>query len=202
MHFLEELKSFDIILASQSKRRHELMASAGIPFRALTTNSSEEFPDGHLPQDVALMLARRKAEALSQELHNKKTVIVAADTIVVFQGKILNKPSGYEHAKTMLTSLSGQMHKVITGVCIANQSTFRCFYETTLVYFKELSGQEIDYYLTNFRPYDKAGSYGIQEWIGLIGVNRIEGSYTNVVGLPVERVISELRNLLSGREVE
>ncbi|HSW68389.1 MAG TPA: Maf family protein, partial [Bacteroidales bacterium] len=146
--------------------------------------------------EVALMVAYRKALAFGNELLNEKTIVIAADTIVVLQEKILNKPAGYEQAKEMLSLLSGNTHHVITGVCIGHKTNFRCFHETTSVRFRELSEQEIDFYLAKFRPYDKAGSYGIQEWIGLTAVKRIEGSYSNVVGLPVERVYTELKAIL------
>ncbi len=195
MQFFEKLKAFDIILASQSPRRHNLLELTGIPFRVLAKPTSENFPKNLEPPDVAMMLARQKAMAFTAELSNQRLIVIAADTIVVAGGKIVNKPSGYNQAVQMLERLSGQKHKVITGVCICHQDQIRLFCETTYVYFRVLTPEEIQYYVTHFKPYDKAGGYGIQEWIGHVGIQRIEGSYPNVVGLPIERVFSELMAL-------
>lgn len=195
MQFFEKLKSFDIILASQSPRRSKLLQLAGIPFRVLVKPSSEDFTNDLSPAEVAMMLARQKALGFSTELLNPNLIVIAADTIVVVDDNIINKPSGYKQAVQMLESLSGRKHEVITGVCICHQEQVRLFCETTYVYFRVLTPEEIHYYVTHFKPYDKAGGYGIQEWIGCVGIQRIEGSYANVVGLPVERLFTELKNL-------
>lgn len=196
MQFLESLKSFDIILASQSPRRRDLLAQTGIPFRVLVKPISEEFPADLTPQEVALRLSRHKALAFTEELKLDKTVVITADTIVVADGQIINKPGDHDHAVHMLRSLSGKDHEVITGVCIRHREKEKSFFETTRVFFRVLKEEEIQYYVINFKPFDKAGAYGIQEWIGHVGIHHIEGSYPNVVGLPVERVYAELRSLL------
>ncbi|MEE4177888.1 MAG: Maf family nucleotide pyrophosphatase [Bacteroides sp.] len=196
MQFFESLKSFDIILASQSPRRRDLLAQTGIPFRVLVKPISEDFPVGLCPQDVALRLSREKAGAFAEELKSENIVIMAADTIVVDDGKIINKPGDHEHAVRMLRSLSGKDHQVITGVCIRHREKEKSFFETTRVFFRVLKEEEIQYYVTTYKPFDKAGAYGIQEWIGHVGIHHIEGSYLNVVGLPVERVFTELKALL------
>lgn len=196
MQFLEKLKSYDIILASQSPRRRELLAQTGIPFRVLVKPTPEAFPSRLPPQEVALLLSREKAAAFQEELNSENTVVITADTIVVVDGQIINKPGDHDHALEMLRSLSGKDHEVITGVCIRHQKKEKHFFETTRVFFRVLREEEIRYYVTHFKPFDKAGAYGIQEWIGHVGIHHIEGSYPNVVGLPVERVFTELRALL------
>lgn len=196
MQFFENLKSFDIILASQSPRRRGLLAQTGIPFRVMVKPTSETFPPGLPPHEVALRLSREKAIAFDEELKSPKTVVIAADTIVVDAGQIINKPGDHAHAVEMLRSLSGKDHEVITGVCLRHQKQERLFYETTRVFFRLLTEEEIQYYVTNYKPFDKAGAYGIQEWIGHVGIHHIEGSYPNVVGLPVERVYTEILTLL------
>ena len=196
MQFFETLKSYDIILASQSPRRKELLAQTGIPFRVMVKPTSEEFPEGIPPNEVAMRLSKLKTLAFTTELEDKNVLVIAADTIVVVDGKIINKPGDHNHAIEMLRTLSGREHEVITGVCIRHKDDTRLFYESTTVYFRVLSEEEIQYYVTNFKPFDKAGAYGIQEWIGHVGIHHIEGSYPNVVGLPVERVFTELKTLI------
>jgi len=198
MQFFERLKTYDIILASQSPRRRELLAMSGIPFRVLAKPVSEEFPEKLPPHEVALLLCRHKAQAFSDELKDERVVVISADTIVVVDGKIINKPGDHALAVEMLRSLSGKAHEVITGVCLRHRDSIRQFYETTTVFFRDLSDEEIQYYVTHYKPFDKAGAYGIQEWIGHVGIHHIEGSYPNVVGLPVERVFTELKTLIGG----
>ncbi|MBW6496901.1 MAG: Maf family nucleotide pyrophosphatase [Bacteroidales bacterium] len=198
MKFFETLQSYDIILASQSPRRRELLAQTGIPFRVLVKPTDEAFPKNLPPHEVAMMLARQKAHAFADELNDERVVVITADTIVVVDGKIINKPGDHDHAVEMLRSLSGKAHEVITGVCIRHKKNIRQFYETTTVFFKDLSEEEMQYYVTHYQPFDKAGAYGIQEWIGHVGIHHIEGSYPNVVGLPVERVFTELKTLIGG----
>lgn len=198
MQFLEKLKTYDIILASQSPRRKELLAHTGIPFRVLVKPTSEEFKKGLPPHDVALLLCHQKAQAFTEELKDEQVVVITADTIVVVEGKIINKPGDHAQAVEMLRSLSGKAHEVITGVCIRHKKNIRQFYETTTVFFRDLSEEEIQYYVTQYKPFDKAGAYGIQEWIGHVGIHHIEGSYPNVVGLPVERVFTELKTIIGG----
>ncbi len=195
--FPEQLKNYDIILASKSPRRRELLVQAGIPFRCETKDISEHFPEGSDPIEVVLMLCSRKAAAFEHELENNQAVVITADTIVVCNEEIINKPDNEKDAIAMLGKLSGKTHVVHTGVCIRHNHHSRVFYDTTKVGFRELTEGEIRYYVRNYRPYDKAGAYGIQEWIGYIGIIRIEGSYANVMGLPIHRVYEELLTLLS-----
>ena len=198
MKFFEKLKTFDIILASQSPRRRELLLMAGIPFRVMVKPTSEDFPANVATHEVAMHLCRKKADAFVNELIDPRVIVIAADTIVVADGKIINKPANHQQAVEMLQKLSGREHEVITGVCIRHQNEVRLFYENTAVFFRDLSKEEIEYYVTNFKPFDKAGAYGIQEWIGYVGIHHIEGSYPNVVGLPVERVFTELKIIAGG----
>ena len=196
MTFLERLKYFDIILGSQSPRRRELLQAADIPFRVMHRSIPEHFPEELPPHEVVLQLCLEKSEAFLPELKDPRVVVITADTIVVSQGGILNKAVSEAEAFSMLSALSGKWHQVLTGVCIRKLDAVRLFYETTRVQFRELSSEEINYYIRNYKPFDKAGAYGIQEWIGYVGISRIEGSWANVVGLPVERVYRELREMV------
>ena len=195
--FPDQLHHYDIILASKSPRRKELLTLAGIPFRTITKEASEHFTDGSDPADVVMMLCLRKASMYEEVLKDDKVVVITADTIVVCDNQIINKPSGEAEAFSMLNQLSGKVHEVLTGVCIRHRNKSRSFYERTRVEFRPLNDDEIWHYIRTSRPFDKAGAYGIQEWIGHIGIVRIEGSYPNVVGLPVHRVYQELLSLLN-----
>ncbi|MCC9135372.1 Maf-like protein [Pontibacter silvestris] len=182
-----------LLLASNSPRRKELLTSLGLPFEVRIKEVKEDFPASLKREQIAEFLASHKADAYQQELQND--VLITADTIVCLGDKVLNKPANYEEAYKMLRSLSGTFHDVITGVCISTNEMKSVFHDTTKVFFKELSDAEIDYYITNYKPLDKAGAYGIQEWIGMIGIERIEGSYFNVVGLPVQKLYTQLIEL-------
>ncbi len=190
---LEPFKHHDIILASGSPRRRELLHQAGIPFRVMVRPVSEHYPEGMEPIEVVHFLCRQKAGMFDAEMQNECTIVVAADTIVVSNNIILNKSAHAAEAHAMLRELSGKGHEVHTGVCIRKADKTIVFHETTRVFFRTLSDEEISHYIDTCQPFDKAGSYGIQEWIGLTGISRIEGSYSNVVGLPVHRVYEELR---------
>lgn len=194
--YLEQLNNYDIILASKSPRRKELLTLAGIPFRIMSKEASEHFADGSDPVDVVLMLCKRKASMYEEELKDEKIVVITADTIVVCDNEIINKPADEAEAFSMLTRLSDKTHEVLTGVCIRHRDKSHAFYESTRVEFRSLKDNEIWHYIRTSRPFDKAGAYGIQEWIGHIGIAYIEGSYPNVVGLPVHRVYQELLSLL------
>lgn len=186
----------EIILASQSPRRLSLLQSLQISVRAMPTDISEDFDDHIPPESVAQTLAMRKANALQVRLGaDTNRLILAADTVVILGDKILNKPANFLEAKSMLQSLSGQMHRVITGVCIQQGDFVEAFSEETKVYFADLDSREIDFYVEQFSPLDKAGAYGIQEWIGMIAVERIEGDYYNVMGLPLHRVWEVIQRL-------
>jgi septum formation protein len=188
----ELLKPYDIILASGSPRRKQLLSEMGIRFRVETRPVNEIIPEGASPEDAALFLSRLKAGAFEPDYFTPGRIIITADTIVALGNKILGKPNGYEQAVEMLKQLSGKCHKVITGVTIRSKAKERGFIVSTDVYFKTLSNTEIEYYVSRFRPFDKAGAYGIQEWIGHAGIEKIEGSYFNVVGLPTHRLYEEL----------
>lgn len=180
-----------LILASQSPRRQQLLKEAGINFSVITKDTKEDYPSTIPPEEVPLYLARLKAHAFEHEIADE--TIITADTVVIIHSQILGKPANDEEAIEMLQTLSGNVHEVVTGVCLYRKGKEVCFKDTTEVYFKKLSEEDIFSYVKRYKPLDKAGSYGIQEWIGLIGIEKINGSYFNVMGLPVHRVIEELR---------
>jgi septum formation protein len=186
------MPSTNLILGSQSPRRKELLQQAGFSFDVHTVDFDESYPKGMENKEVAEYIANSKNRAL-RELHSDST-IVTADTIVISNKKILGKPKDEADATKMLSLLSGNSHKVITGVCVSNGNNHSAFSSTTSVKVKALSIKEINYYLSNFQPFDKAGAYGIQEWFGLIAIERIKGSYYNVVGMPIDKVYKALVN--------
>jgi septum formation protein len=189
---LDHLQKRHIILASQSPRRRHLLAQIGLDFEAVSADIDESIPEGMSPGEAAVFLAGKKADHFSNYLNDPRNIIITADTLVVIEGKILGKPEDHPSARDMLRTLSGRMHEVVTGVCVRDSVKSRVFTAWTEVWFKELDDREIEYYLANFQPYDKAGSYGIQEWIGYIAITRINGSFFNVMGLPVQRLYEEL----------
>ncbi len=194
----KELQEGDyrLILASQSPRRQQLMADAGLLFETIKYEVEESFSPEILAEEVPLYLAKLKSDNFHNVLSDRD-IIITADTVVISQGEILGKPQGESGAREMLRRLSGAEHQVTTGVCIRTATLERCFSSHTKVWFRELNDEEIDYYVSEYSPLDKAGSYGIQEWIGYIGVERIEGSFYNVMGLPVQRLYCELRDLIA-----
>jgi len=191
--FLQNLEQYEIILASKSPRRQQLLTDLGLKFTVQSMDIPEEFPEELGMTEIPVFLAELKAEAFRPKLRYKQLVITA-DTIVWLDGKVLGKPADYNDGFRMLSGLSGNKHQVITGVCLLSPEKKISFYAVTDVWFKHLSDHEIHYYLENYEPYDKAGAYGIQEWIGYIGVNRIEGSFFNVMGLPVQSLYEHLKN--------
>ncbi len=182
-----------IVLASASPRRQEIMRQAGFQFTVRASHVDESFPADLPVADVALYLARKKAASFGPVSGSE--IIITADTTVVIDGLILNKAADREEGIAMLQTLSGKTHRVITGVCILTAENEFSFQDETLVTFKNLSQDEIEYYLDQYRPYDKAGAYGIQDWIGLVGITRIEGSYFNVVGLPIQKLWKAIREM-------
>jgi septum formation protein len=180
-----------LILASGSPRRKALLSEAGFSFEILVKPVDENFPEHLKCEQIALFLARKKAAAYSTEI-SEGAIVLTADTIVCAGDEVLNKPGNASEAARMLGSLSGRSHQVITGVCICDKQSQTCFHVSTTVSFRKLTPGEINYYITHFRPFDKAGAYGIQEWIGLIGIDKIDGSYYNVVGLPIKEVYEHL----------
>lgn len=184
---------YKIILASGSPRRHQLMCDAGFKFEVKLKHTDEIWPDGLETEKVPEYLARLKAAAFENEL-NPGELLVTADTVVCLGAKILGKPENRDHAIDMLQMLSGKMHTVVTGVCLTTIEKQQSFSAYTNVFFKELSLEEITCYVDTCKPYDKAGAYGIQEWIGYIGIERIEGSFYNVMGLPVQQLYEKLKH--------
>lgn len=180
-----------LLLASQSPRRQQLLQEAGLIYRIQTAHTDENFPDNLPIHEVAAYVALQKAQAVLP-YRQENEVIVAADTTVCLDNEIMGKPYDEYDAAWMLRSLSGKKHAVITGVCLTNADKTSVFSVSTQVYFKPLTHDQINYYVETYKPYDKAGGYAIQEWIGLVGIEKIEGCYFNVVGLPVSRLISEL----------
>ncbi len=189
-----------IILASKSPRRSQLLTWAEIEFDIITIETDESYPAHLSPNEVAIHIACNKAIDVKNNLQHVNTsdedyTILAADTIVVLGNKIIGKPSNRDDAINTLSMLSGKMHIVITGVCILTNKKKIVFAEQTEVEFLELSQSEIEYYIDNYKPYDKAGAYAIQEWIGVTGIKSINGDFYNVMGLPVSRVVKELNRL-------
>ena len=181
-----------IILASASPRRSDLMKMAGFTFEVRVKNTPETHPSEVIIEDIPLHLAERKAMAFFDEIVEEE-VIVTADTIVILDGKIFEKPQHREDAIAMLTALSGQTHKVVTGVCLLSKHKKIAFRDETKVTFNVLRESEISFYVDNYKPYDKAGAYACQEWIGAVAITKFEGDYFNVVGLPINRVYQELK---------
>ena len=179
-----------LVLASNSPRRQQLMRDAGFEFTVKVKDTNEDFPKTMPAQEVPAYLARKKAEAFRQELNNE--IVITADTIVVIENEILNKPKDVIEASQMLRKLSGKQHQVITGVCLMTQENTESFIDIAQVFFKELTDFEIDYYIKTCRPFDKAGAYGVQDFIGMVGIPRMEGSYFTVMGLPVHKVYEAL----------
>ncbi len=182
-----------IILASKSPRRQELLKLMGFDFQVVLREVDESYPPGLSPSEIAVYISEKKARAFDLLIENE--IVITADTIVSLDGNIMGKPENEDHAFEMLSELSGKRHDVITGVSLLKNHKLSSFYELTEVFFKEIGPEQIRYYINTCQPMDKAGAYGIQEWIGLVAVDRINGSYSNVVGLPTHRHYTELCKL-------
>jgi septum formation protein len=191
----------NLILASQSPRRKQLLEQAEISFVIRTAHSNEDFPADMKPEDAPVFIAFNKAEAVLKELspeEQAETLIIAADTVVILDGKIIGKPADEEDARNILSRLSGRVHKVVTGVVLLDQNKRVDIIESTDVHFLPLTGEQIAHYVAQYKPMDKAGAYAIQEWIGLIGIAKINGDFYNVMGLPVNKVLAELNSWGNG----
>lgn len=188
------LKDYRFVLASQSPRRQALLQEFGLPFTVDVRSVEEVFDESLTPGQMAVQLAVKKASAFPMDEIPEKTIVITADTVVAGNERVLGKPENSAEAKEMLRMLSGRSHEVITGVNLKSRIKEKAFSVSTKVFFKELSEDEVDYYVSNYEPLDKAGAYGIQEWIGFAGITRIEGSYFNVVGLPVHALYEELKS--------
>jgi septum formation protein len=189
-----------IILASGSPRRKQLLELAEVPFEVVVSEADENYPEELSPDEIALYIASNKAWAvrrkLSVEGKGEGHTILAADTVVVLENEVIGKPQNRQHAIEILSHLSGKTHKVITGVCILNGDEKKMFAEETLVAFHDLSLAQIEYYIDKYKPYDKAGAYAIQEWIGAVGIKSIKGDFYNVMGLPVSKVMKEMVEMI------
>ena len=173
-----------------------MLSGLGIDFEVMPLSVDESYPENLKREEIALYLSELKAEAFNFENEYQNSLLITADTIVWLDGEVLPKPKDRDDAVRILTKLSGRAHEVITGVTLKTNDKTASFHSTTKVWFKELTREEIDYYIENFKPFDKAGAYGIQEWIGFIGIEKIEGSYFNVVGLPVQKVYIEILDFI------
>jgi septum formation protein len=189
------LKDHKLILASQSPRRRELLRGLDVEFDVTSVDADESFPAALKGADAVQYICKAKANAYKPLLADK-TIAITADTVVILDDKIIGKPKTEEEAFGMIKSLSGRVHEVITAVCIFTNEKTTEFYSSTEVHFSALTDEEIRYYINKYKPFDKAGSYGVQEWIGYIGIEKIVGSYFNVMGLPVKRLYDELKTFI------
>lgn len=191
------IKGYRLVLASNSPRRQELLHEMGYAFDVVVKRGIDEsFPTTLSVYDVPEFLAKKKAEAYKDILADGRTLLLTSDTIVVHDGRILGKPGSLDEARCMLKSLSGKTHKVISGVALTTDVWQRSFADVTSVHMRSFTDEVIDYYVDNYKPLDKAGAYGIQEWIGLVGIDSIDGSYHNVMGLPTQRLFDGLRTII------
>ena len=194
---LEKIKPYRIILATQSPRRHFLMKEAGFNFDIQIPEGIEEiYPEQLVKEDIPIFLSELKASWFKGRISNNE-IVITADTIVILDNKVLEKPVSPEHAREMLQSLRGKTHKVITGVTLLSVEKKHSFSALSKVSFRDFSDEEIDYYIQIYKPFDKAGSYGAQEWLGYVGIEHIEGSYFNVMGLPIQSLYVELEKFIS-----
>jgi septum formation protein len=190
------LQGKKVVLASQSPRRHQLLGELGVEFEVrLNGETDESYPDTLKYSDIPIYLAQKKAEPFRKNLASNE-LLITSDTIVWCNGRVIGKPTDRNDAVAILKELSGVKHVVITGVTLLYKDKIHSFSASTDVYFRELTDEEINYYVDKFKPFDKAGAYGVQEWIGYVGVERIDGSYFNVMGLPVQKLYSELIKFL------
>ncbi len=190
------INNYRIILGSRSPRRRQLLEETGLKFEVVNMEYSEKYPGDLNGEETAKYVSHDKAMLFKDKISDNE-IVITADTIVWCNYRVLGKPLDKKEAADMLKQISGHTHEVITGVTIISRSKEVTFSESTRVTFEALSEEEIDYYVENYKPYDKAGAYGIQEWIGIIGCSRIDGSYFNVVGLPVQRLYIELQRFIS-----
>lgn len=189
---LKKLMQYNLILASRSPRRQTLLRGLDIDFQIVVKFTDESYPDDLPCIEVPEYLSKKKALAINLEGKAKNTIIITADTVVILDGKIIEKPNSEEEATKMLKRLSGKQHTVVTGVSITSHAKQKSFSSISQVYFKELTDEDIEYYVHHYQPFDKAGSYGIQEWIGYVAIEKIEGSFYNVMGLPTQQLYEEL----------
>ena len=192
---LKNIEKYKVILASKSPRRQELLRGMGIDFEVITLETDESYPDNISGRVIPEYLSRSKMEALRTTPLPDNYLIITADTLVFADGEPLGKPNDSDEAKAMLHNLSGKTHEVVTGVTVATSTQVKTFSSLSLVHFSQLDETDIDYYIDTYKPYDKAGAYGIQEWIGYIGISGIKGSFYNVMGLPTHLLYKTLKTL-------
>jgi septum formation protein len=193
---------YHLILASASPRRQQLLREAGLTFSILNRDFDETYPDNLQANSIAEYLAESKALQIGKEAIKNDEIIITADTVVWYKDRVLSKPQEYKEAFKILQLISGNSHEVITGISLMSNSGIHTFSETTKVTFGVLPAEDIDYYIKKYEPYDKAGAYGIQEWIGLIGCSRISGSFFNVMGLPVRMLLIELGEFIKKQNIK
>ncbi len=187
----KKLENYNIILASGSPRRQQILKDLGLNFTVKSIDVEEIYPKYLHGNEITSFLAELKTDAYEETL-NENDILITADTVVRFNGRILGKPTDVQDAKKMLTELSNNEHEVITSICIRTSKETKIISDTTVVYFEKLNEEEIDFYIDNYAPFDKAGSYGIQEWLGYIAVKKIKGSFFNVMGFPVHKFYKEM----------
>ena len=192
---IDNLNNYRIILASRSPRRQQLLRDLGLKFDIVIKDYTETFPESLGGEEIAKYVAHEKAVSFKNEI-SENEIVITADTIVWCNNKVLGKPLNSEDAIHILKEISGNTHEVITGVCLFSSFKEKTFSVSTKVTFDTLSGEEMNFYVDKYKPYDKAGAYGIQEWIGIAACSNIEGSYFNVVGLPVQRLYKELQEFI------
>jgi septum formation protein len=190
----DQFKDYRLILASRSPRRQQLLRQLGLKFDVVIREYEETYPEGLNGEEIARFIAHEKAASLKDDISDNE-IVIAADTIVWCNNKVLGKPLNRADATRILKEISGNTHEVITGVSLRSKTKELTFSESTKVTFETLTEEEIRYYIDEYKPYDKAGAYGIQEWIGYIGITMIEGSYFNVMGLPIQMIYAELKKL-------
>ncbi len=193
----EILRHYNLLLGSKSPRRQDLLKALGLHYTLVDIDVDEVYPSHLKGADIARYLCELKADAYSPDLIPADSILVTADTIVWLNGKYIGKPSGKDEAVEMLEKLSGQQHSVYTAICLKSKTRKVVFQAHTLVKFRELNPDEINFYVDHYKPFDKAGSYGIQDWIGYIGITGIEGCYYNVMGFPVQMFYSELEKFIA-----
>jgi septum formation protein len=195
-----DIAPYKLLLASKSPRRHYLLKELGFSFRVVNIDTDESYPEELQAEEIAIYLCQKKSEDVAQETLEANEILITADTIVWLENECIGKPVDEEDAKNILRKLSGKTHQVYTGICLKSHSAQTTFYSKTDVTFRELKNEEIEHYIEKFRPMDKAGAYGVQDWIGYIGVTGINGCYYNVMGFPVSMFYEELMKFLNIEE--
>ena len=197
MMFIPNINNYKIVLASQSPRRHHLLKEIGIEYTVVVKQFGDElYPPNLIRENIAVYLAKHKSSFFDNDIKDNE-IIITADTIVWLNNEVLNKPVDFNDAVSILQKISGNCHQVYTGVCLKSNTKMVTFFSCTDVYFRKLTLEEIHYYIEKYKPYDKAGAYGVQEWIGYVGVEKINGSFFNVMGLPIQKLYTELNKFIN-----